>query len=203
MKRTFILPVLLVILVMVVMPGCLEDKVLEIVLTGETSMDFSQDEDSANWTNSAQIDLAQEIRDILTENGYSADDILEAHVTSVSYGVTRFSHSHDWEIGGQINVTVTTMDSTLTGMIVDYPPQSVQAALGRKISVQLEPDGVAAINYALEVFLAGDNPVLTFTVMNDTVTPLPSTTDRMVFDWRAWLAIQLIVRETVEVPDPF
>jgi hypothetical protein len=39
--------------------------------------------------------------------------------------------------------------------------------------------------------------------LSDTIVPLPTPSDPMIFDWRAWLAIQLITTETVEVPDPF
>jgi len=45
--------------------------------------------------------------------------------------------------------------------------------------------------------------VLEFSVLSGTIVPTPTPGDPMVFDWRAWLAIQLITTEEVEVPDPF
>jgi hypothetical protein len=199
MKRTIIVPAMVVALAAIAMPGCLEEKVLEIVLTGESYADFSQDEDTANWTEAAVVDMGQEIRDILADNGYSTSDILSAHVTSVNYGVTSFNQAHDWEISGQINVTYNAQTETA----ITYTAQSVQGALGQKIPAPLETGAVDLINQALQDFLDGNNPVLTFTVVNGTVNPVPSGTDRMVFDWRAWLAIQLVIEESVEVPDPF
>ncbi len=199
MKHTLLIPAVAVVLGIVALPGCLKDKVLEIVLTAETSADFATDEESASWTKAAIVDLGQEIRDILEDNGYSTSDIKSAHVTSAHYGVTSFIHEHDWEIGGRIDVEYN--GTTETAIL--YTAQSVQAALGKKISAPIEPDAVTLMNQALQEFLSGGNPVLTFTVVNGSVTPAPTAADRIVFDWRAWIAIQVIVEEEVEVPDPF
>jgi hypothetical protein len=199
MKRTIIVSAVVVALAAMAMPGCLKDKVIEIVLTGETYADFSQDEASENFVNAAVVDMGQEIRDILADNGYSTDDILEAHLTSASYGVTAFSQAHDWEISGRIDVTY--KGQTETAIL--YDTQSVQDALGKKIPAELQGPAVDLINTALDDFLANENPILTFTVVNGAVTPAPSGADRMIFDWRAWIAIQVIISESVEVPDPF
>lgn len=191
--------VLAVCLPPLALSACLEEKVLEIVLTGETYADFSQNETTSSWTEPAVIDMGQEIRDILEDNGYGEEDLISAHVTSASYGVTSFSQAHDWTITGTI--TVTYNGSTET--IIDYTSQSVQAALGQKISAPLEQPGVDLINSALQDFLDGQNPVLTFTINNGSTTPVPSGADPMIFDWRAWLAVQIVLSESVEVPDPF
>jgi len=190
---------LAVCLVPLVAAGCLDEKVLQIVLTGETSADLSQNETTENWTEAAVIDMGSEIRDILEDNGYDSGDLWGAHVTSVSYGVTTFSQAHDWEISGTITVTYNGNTQT----IINYTSQSVQAALGQKIPAPLEPGGVALINQALEDFLDGIDPLLAFTINNGSTSPSPSVEDPMVFEWRAWLAIQVIVNEEVEVPDPF
>jgi hypothetical protein len=175
-----------------------EEKVLDIVLTGETYADFSQNETSSNWTEPAVIDMAQEIADILSDNGYERSDLKSAQLTSSSYGVTDFSQSHDWAISGEITVTY---GSTQT--MLNYTSQSVQGALGKKISAPLESGGVDLVNQALQDFLDGQNPVLTFTINNGSTAPAPSGGDPMIFDWRAWLAIQIIIDETVDVFDPF
>jgi hypothetical protein len=52
-----------------VLSGCLDDKALDIVITSETWADFSQNEVTAQWTEIAVIDMAQEMRDVLEENG--------------------------------------------------------------------------------------------------------------------------------------
>ena len=186
-------------LVPLVLPGCLEDKVLEIVLTGETYADFSQNETTSSWTNPAIIDMAEEIRDILNDNGYTEDDLTAAHVTSAHYGVTSFSQEQNWMISGSITVSY----NAATEVLIDYTSESVPGALGKKISAPLQPAGVNLINSALDDFLNGQDPILTFTINNGSTTPSPSVEAPMIFNWRAWLAIQVILEETVEVPDPF
>ena len=189
-----------VCLVPLALSGCLEDKVLDIVVTGETYADFSQDEISPDWSTGAYIDVAQQVRDILEANGYSDNDLRDAHITSVHYGVSSFSQAHDWTISGSIKVVYKGNTQT----IVNYASQSVQAALGQKIPATLETAGVDLVNAALKDFVAGENPVLAFIVDNATTTPVPSEVDDMVFDWRAWLAIQIILKQTIkDVPDPF
>ena len=191
--------VLVVCVVSALSGGCLDDKVVELVATGETSADFSQNETSSSWTNAAVLDIGQEVRNILEDNGYAESDIKGAHVTSVSYGVTSFSQAHDWDITGAITVTYNGNTQT----ILNYTSQSVQAALGKKIPATLEQPGVALINQALDDFVAGQNPVLTFTINNGSTTPTPSVEDPMIFDWRAGLAMQIIVSQEMTVPDPF
>jgi len=150
MKTKLFAVALSVCLIALFAAGCLEEKTLDIVLTGETYADFSQDETSENWTEPAVIDMAQEIRDILDDNGVSGD-LTGAHVTSASYGVTQFSQDHDWDISGAITVTYKGTTETL----INYTSQSVTAALGKKISAPLLPAGVDLINLALQDFLDG------------------------------------------------
>jgi hypothetical protein len=183
--------------------GCImDDKVIEIVLTGETYADFSENEDGADEAETAVVDMADEIRDILEDNDLTLDDIDDAFVTSVHYGVTSFGQSHDWTVSGSISVRRVDLGGGFAP-IVNYSAQSVQAALGQKIAAPLQPGGVAVINTALDDFLAGANPVLEFQVLHGTIDPLPTPADPMIFDWRAWLAIQLVTTQEVEVPDPF
>jgi len=191
--------VLIACIVTALSGGCLDDKVVELVATGETSVDFSQNETTEQWTEPAIINIGDEVRDILEDNGYDESDIKAAHVTSVHYGVTSFSQAHDWDISGEITVTY----NGNTQAILNYTSQSVQAALGKKIPATLEQPGVDLINQALDDFVAGQNPVLTFTINNGSTTPSPSALDPMIFDWRAWLAIQVILDQEVTIPDPF
>ncbi len=203
MTRTLLILVLTLGLV-ALLGSCLDEKVLQLVLTGETYADFNENETSADNPETAVVDVAEEVRDILEDNGYTTSDLDSAFVTSVSYGVTSIpsSQTHDWVLTGQIRVA---RDGGPAVVIVDYTSQSVQAALGKKIAAPLEPLGVDLINDALNDFINNNqNPVLTFEVQHGTILPnTPTPGDPMVFDWRAWLAIQIIIPQTVEVPDPF
>lgn len=201
MKTIFTL--LAIALVTLSLSACIMDeKTLEIVFTGETSADFQENEDDAtDDPETAVIDIADQIRDILDENDVALSEIKDAFVSSVSYGVSSFSQSHDWTVSGAVSVRRVPAGSFTP--IADYTSVSVQGALGQKIGVPLLPAGVEIVNQALDDFLAGQNPVLEFQLLNDTIAPPPSGIDPMIFDWRAWLAIQLITTETVDVPDPF
>ncbi|HEX6790783.1 MAG TPA: hypothetical protein VF247_05700 [Candidatus Krumholzibacteria bacterium] len=186
-----------------VLGGCFdeEEKVLDIVLTGETSADFDQNETTSSWTEAAVIDVASQIRDVLEENGYTQDDLKSAHLTSVSYGVTAFFYQpHDWSISGSIRVSA---DGGASQPVLSYASQSVQAALDKKISPSLQTAGVDVVNGALDDFVQGANPVLGFVIQNLGTTPTPSVDDPMVFTWRAWLAIQVVIDQEVKVFDPF
>ncbi len=201
MKTTLIL--MLLGLVALSLPSCImDDKVIQLVFTGETFADFSEDEDGADEAETAIVDVADELRDILEDNDISLSEIDDAFVTSVHYGVTAFSQSHDWTISGAISVRRVDLGGTAT-TLANYTAVSVQGALGQKIPAPLVQGGVDVINQALDDFLAGGNPVLEFSVLSGTIVPTPTPGDPMVFDWRAWLAIQLLTTEEVEVPDPF
>lgn len=180
--------------------GCLDDKVVELVATGETSVDFSQNETTEQWTEDAVLDVGQQVRDILEDNGYDESDIKGAHMTSVHYGVTSFDQAHDWTISGAILVS---RDGGPFVEIMNYTSQSVQAALNKKLPAKLESGGVDLVNKALDDFVEGQNPVLTFRISNATAAPTPNDGDPMIFDWRAWLAIQVILEQEVSIPDPF
>lgn len=202
MKQTMIILIAIVALVALSVPGCLEDKVVEIVLTGETYADFNENETGADNPETALVDVGAEIRQILEDNGYSTSDIEDAFVTSVFYGVTSFDQAHDWVLSGAISVRRVDLGGSFVP-IVNYASQSVAAALGQKIAAPLEQPGVDVVNQAMDDFLAGVNPVLEFQVQHSTIVPLPTPIDPMVFDWRAWLNIQLVGSETFEIPDPF
>lgn len=206
MKRTLFIALMSIGLV-ALFGSCLDDKVIELVLTGETFADFSEDEDSADNPETAVVDVAERIREILEDNGYTTADLKGAFITSVSYGVTEIpsSQTHDWTLTGEIRVSRTDGVPVGPDVLVSYTAQSVQGALGQKIPASLEPAGVDLVNAALDDFLNnGENPVFEFEVQHGTIGPSdPTPSDKMVFKWRAWLAIQIIVTQKVTVPDPF
>lgn len=196
--------VLIACLVSALSGGCLDDKVVELVVTGEKVADFAQNETSSSWTQVAVLDVGQEIRDILKDNGYDVSDVKLMELSSLHYGVTNFDQPHDWVISGEITVTYKSDTYRLINYTPDLgTPVSVEAALGKKILQYPDGNGVFLINTALKDFLAGQNPILTFTINNQTTTPAPSGVDPMIFNWREWLTIKAIVSQEVTVPDPF
>ena len=205
MKTLMCTVLALLLCVLAVGPGCvLEDKVVELVLKGQTCLEFPEYHESAEWNTPLVLDYADSIREILEDNDIDVDKIKDARLVSVSYMVTEDNTSHDWNISGFITVQ---RDGGDVRQIMDYTDQSLQAAYLTPTYASLDAAGVAVFNGALDSFIANkDNPsytiVLTFTTENDAVTPEPTPEDPLDFTWTACLRIQVIYEETFELPDP-
>lgn len=199
MKRLLVILALL----LVFSTGCIMDeKVIEIVVSGETCVEFAENEDSEDFSTVTVVDYADEIDGILEEHGLDRSRIKEAYVVEASYEVTDFSHDHDWHISGQIEVARTDV-SAGPFVLIDYTDQSVEDALGTAIAASLNSDGVELLNDALEDYVSGGSPVISFEVVNGNVDPDPSDSDRLVFTWQACVKVHIVVVENIEVPDPF
>lgn len=186
--------------------GCLKEKVYEIVLFDETSTDFEHRETSTSNTDPVVVNYGEEISRILDDAGWSRDKIVSASVVAAYYGVTKID-VHDWEAQGAFSVQRVDVAGP-TELIVNYTYESVNAALGRKIQADLNEDGVTVLNQALADFIAGDNPVLRFSVVNGTIQnpdtgQPPSDVDPLSVDSRAWIKIHVILEDEGEFPDPF
>jgi hypothetical protein len=206
MMKSNIVKILLVCMICTLAFGTsciLEDKVVQIVFTDKTSAEFSENSQDENWTTIAVVDYADQIDDILADNDLTREGIETAILVSASYGVTSFEQTTDWEITGAILVNRQDI-SIAEDTIVVYSSVDVRDALGRQIPATLHGNGVGIMNQALADYIAGThNPVLEFTVANGDVSPNPSPADPIIFDWKAWLVIQVILTDTFEVPDPF
>jgi hypothetical protein len=181
--------------------GCvIEDKVIEVVVTGETCAQFAENHDTEEFTTPVTIDYAQRIDEILEDEDLDRSDIAAAKVMSATYQVTAFDHSHDWTISGYI--TVEELGDGGPARIIDYTDQSLLAAQAEPVQAQLNEAGVSIVNEALQAYLDGGYPMLRFEIDNGSVEPAPSASDRLVFTWEACIKIHILHREEVEVPDP-
>jgi hypothetical protein len=187
--------------------GCImEDRIVELVVNESTCMDFEQNEYTTTFTTPVTVWFADEINKALEDNDVSREDIVTARLVSASYGVTEFPDHSDWLITG--SVTIQREDSTrhedmVPNTLWDYQDLSIVGAVGMKIPAILNPDGVGVLNRALDDFLAGRNPVLTFRVENANVTPTPTTEDRLIFKWKGCISVDIVAKSDIEVPDPF
>ncbi len=184
--------------------GCiLQKKIVELVLTDETFADFAELDSSASWTHPDTLDnYASDLDQALADAGYSRSDITSATLMAGHYGVLKTYNAHDWQLAGSITVQRLNPPGA-AATIIDYSNVSVDGSLGRKIPAPLISAGVAVMNQALTDFINGQNPVLVFTVVNGSVSPIPTQIDPIQFDWRAWITIQVLLEADVEVPDPF
>ncbi len=181
----------------VIANGCLEEHVIEIVLKDETCASFPENHDNENFVTPDTVDYGKEIEKILRDNEISRSDIAYAFLVSASYSVTEFEHTHDWDISGYVTVE--------RGDIVDgpdtllnYTDQSVEEALDVHIQADLNDKGVAIIDRALADFINGMNPILIITVNNGNVDIDPTPADPIVFDWEACIVIQVITQQELE-----
>ncbi len=186
--------------------SCLmEEKVIELVLTGETSVEFSYNDTNEVYQEDTVIDLTGKIAELIEDAGLSTSDIDSVFVVGVEYGVTAFTvpaTHEDWLISGQITID-SSSDAGGFLPLVNYDQQSVAEVLGERVAQILEVEGVGAINDALNGFLDGELPVLTLRIENGNVDPSPDTGDPIVFTWKLWLTIQILAEESLEVPEPF
>jgi len=194
----------LIVLLALGMTSCMEEKVIEIVLGHETSVDFSQNSASEIFTDTEEIELGTEIDDALADAGFTKEDIVDAFTVSVGYGVTMYEGATDWIISGEVTVERTDILGPRDPVVlINYASQSVPDALGKRISAELTTEGVAVMDAALDDYLGGLYPTLEFVVNNGSVSPAPSEGNRIIFDWRAWLTMQIIFTQTYDIPDPF
>jgi len=200
-RSTFMLTAYAALWLILAGGGCvLEEKVIEVVYTGETCAEFLEAHESAQFTTPVIDDYGDRINDILEEEGLNRDDILAAKVMSAAYQVTEFDHGHDWTISGYI--TAEHIGNGGPAAILTYTDQSLVAAMPEAVPADLNSDGVAVVNEALQAYLDGGYPMLKFEVHNGTVQPAPSPTDSLVFAWEACIKIHVVYSEELEVPDP-
>jgi hypothetical protein len=186
--------------------GCImEDRVVELVVSETTCVEFVEDQSSVSFVTPATVNYAAMLNEILDDNDISREDIVSARLVSASYGVTEFPTHADWLITGSITVQredSTGTADTLANTLWEYQGVSVSASLGKKIPMVLNSDGVGVLNRALGDFLAGGSPVLTFRVNNSGVAPAPSTSDHLVFAWQGCIVLDIVAKADIEVPDP-
>ncbi len=180
----------------------MEERIVDFVVNEEGCGDFFEIQTTANYTNSALIDYADEIDNALDDNGLSRSQIKTIRIVSGTYVVKRFSHDHDWNLSG--TVTVSRGDaSDGPDTLMRYSNLTLdEAAVGIAMPIALHEDGVALLHQAIDDYLAGGNPTLVLTVTSGTIIPAPSLTDVLNFDWSACLRSHVVVVDTLDVPDP-
>jgi hypothetical protein len=197
-----LLPILLLAAVLTVsLSSCqlMKEKTIELVLTGTTSAEYSYNDVTEDYDVDVTLDFTEELGQILEDADVSRDEIKDAFLVGVEYGAIALE-GHDWTVSGQIRVE---RDGTGFQSLANYTDQSIEAAMGKRIAAPLEDAGVIVINDAMDDFRTGSSPVLKLKLLGGDVTPDPSVGDPIVFTWKAWLTLQLVVEQKLDVPDPF
>ncbi|MFH1501538.1 MAG: hypothetical protein ABIG03_00690 [Candidatus Eisenbacteria bacterium] len=176
-----------------------EEKIIELVVTGSTCVDFEEYHVTDNWTTPETYDVSDELDAILLDNGIDKSQIISAEIISITYMMTE-PDVHDWTLTGTITVEYNTGPQT----IVNYTNQMLSEIDGVAKYADLNQDGIAVMHEAIADYkddLA--DPIVTFRVENGDVTPDPSGIDPIEFEWRACLRIYVVVEETYDWPDIF
>ncbi|MDD3642511.1 MAG: hypothetical protein PHQ19_03500 [Candidatus Krumholzibacteria bacterium] len=182
--------------------GCLvEDRQVEIVLNDEHCERFAEHHTAANYVTPGLLEFSDELDVLLADNGIDKEQIVDAFLVGGFFEVIEFSHPHDWEIEGIITVERTDIADDPDTLVV-YTSVSVEDALGNRTRMTLHPRGVAAIDRALDDYLAGGYPALLLTVISGGVQPPPSPVDPLSFRWESCLAIQVIYTLETRIIDP-
>jgi hypothetical protein len=198
-KLTWVVALLLVGLAMSGSDCIFEQKVIELVVTGSTCVDFEEYHVTDNWTTPETYDVSDELDAILVDNGIDKTQILSAEIISITYEVID-PPVHDWTLTGTITVEYNSGPET----IVNYTNQMLSEIDGVAKYADLNQDGVDEMHEAIDVYLNDTgSPIVTFRVENGDVTPDPTVLDPIEFDWRACIKIYVIVEEEYDWPDIF
>lgn len=184
---------------------CIFDtKVVDLIVTGETyTPKFNEDHGTEEWITSVTYDVSDELDAILGDNDVEKADVDTARLISVTYEVVT-PDDHDWEISGSITIGYAARGRS--EIIVDYDTVSLDAITGAPMFADLNPAGVAVFHEAVDDYLAGASPVLTFAAVNGDVVPDPTDSEqdppgRINFSWKACLRMYVVLDEEFDWPD--
>lgn len=179
----------------------LHEKVIDIVLHNTAEMEFKVRAFSSVFAAPATVNVAAEVDSALVEAGLSREDIVDAGLVAATYELTWLEDpGHDWDITGRILLAYGLAEST----VVSYSDTSLYGLVGAgEIRAQLDRSGVRLFNQALDDYLAGGYPELTFTLANDSCTPAPTPADSMKFNWTGRVYMYVTVGQKTEIIDIF
>jgi hypothetical protein len=201
MKKT-ILAVLAVSIgsVLLLGSGCVYDNLRsQVVVTEKVVVQYDEYRETPSIGSAVVADTwRHRLLDALEDYGADIEDVQSITVVAGEYKTTMPSKApHDWTITGK--VTVRRQDDPM-GPVTDGPAdfvrmttQSLAGAKGKPIPADLNSAGVELINDALEVLLAGGNPRLIVEMVSDNISPAPSPSDPLKFNWLAMVTFQAVV----------
>jgi hypothetical protein len=201
MKKTILAMLALSIgSVLLLANGCVYDSLRsEVVVTEKVVVQYTEYRESPSIGSAVVADTwRQRLLDALDEYGADIGDVQSITVVSGEYKTTKPSKAdHDWTVTGK--VTVRRQDDPM-GPVTDGPAdlvnmttQSLFGAKGKPVPADLNSAGVEVINRALQDLLAGGNPRLIVEMVSDNVTPAPSPSDPLEFQWQARVTFQAVV----------
>jgi hypothetical protein len=182
--------------------GCIEDRDVDVVLSGDVSVEIEQGDASQEIP--VVLGVPGLLADLLAEEGYSIDDVESVFIAGAAYGTAALEGDHDWVVSGQVDVQ--RVDGVVAGpreTLLEFTDTSVESTLERRVAAPLNAAGVAVVNDALQDYVDGGTPMLEFRVPVQDVTPQPTVLDPMAFVWKVWVELRVVINVKARVPDPF
>jgi hypothetical protein len=185
---------------LVLTSGCVYDELAtQVVVTETIVVQYTEYRENPFIGSAVVADTWRErLLDSLEDYGASIEDVQSITVVSGEYKMTKpFKGTHDWTVTGK--VTVRRQDDPM-GPVTDGPAdfvnmttQSLWDASGRPTPADLNSAGVAVIDRALQDLLAGGDPRLIVEMVSDDITPAPTMSDPLEFNWLARVTFQAVV----------
>jgi len=199
-KAMLNLLVLSAITALALMSGCIYDPSSGTVIVTEKVVVQFEEYREIPTIGSAVVaeDFKERIMDALDRENATIEDVVSISMVSGAYKVTKPSKAgHDWVITG--TVTMKRQDDPM-GPVTDGPAnfidmfnQSLDMAKGKPVVASLNSAGVDVVNRALADILLGGDPRLIITMESSSITPPPSPSDPLVFNWLAEVTFQAVV----------
>lgn len=188
--------------------GCiLQTRELTIVVTELVCSEFTEDHNDENYMDEfvdVTADFWEDLDAILTDNGMTHEDIIEAEVLGIYYKIITGPTNPPWDVAGRFWVNV---DGT-EELIADY---QFETLTGPTDYIELIPvqDGLDLLTAALQQYLTATDPSgypdVFFKADRETGDIDPSPSPERVFQmvWHGCLQMRIDFVEEFDVYDMF
>lgn len=166
----------------------------EVVVTETICVNMHQYETDGDISSRAINDKFRErLLDEIDSYGATLDDIQSINVVSATYKLASLKNTrHDWRVAADVYVSRNDV-SDGPEMLISFSNQSIEALKGKPVVADLDGDGVALLNRALDDLLDGMDPSVSVVLMNTSISPEPTVDDPLQFNWVACVEFQAVV----------
>jgi len=193
MKTTF-LSLLLAVCLTALMTSCIYDPQSGTIVVSE-KICVNLDQYETDGDIGARV-VADQFRERLLadlyQHGATLDDVNDISVTSATYKLIKLSGDHDWTLTADVYVSRVDV-SDGPDKLVSFSNQSVDDLSGKPTNAALDNAGVGLLNRALDDLVAGGDPQVTVELVGESITPVPSVSDPLVFKWLACVEFQAVI----------
>lgn len=169
----------------------------DVVLNETICVNLEEVQTTGEFTTFVVVDKFKEVLERkLEQNGRGKRDVKSIHMVSATFKTISVK-PHDWNVTGDINIARQDIPDGVyedgPAPLVVFEEQSLKGLKGRPTDADLNSEGVALVDRALESLLEEEDPRLVLLVENESVTPTPSTSDPMEFKVRVCVNFQMVV----------